>query len=285
VGGQLKICAACDHRFEGPGWRCPACGTDGETFTPYRDDIGGGFPTDAAATLELVEAQSFWFRSRNELLAWAVARYAPRATSFLEVGCGTGFVLAGLQKRFPSLHLEGGELDPEGLEVARRRLPAVPLLRMDARRIPFEDEFDVVGSFDVIEHIDEDELALQQIARAAKPGGTVLITVPQHPSLWSVADDVGHHKRRYTRTELRTKLREAGLRVERTTSFVTVLLPAMYASRRRARSADDATGELTLAPRLDRWLERAMTAERGLIRAGVSLPAGGSLLAVATKPA
>jgi SAM-dependent methyltransferase len=280
----MKVCLACDGRFESAGWRCPHCGDDGQTFTPYRDDVGESFPTDAAATLELVEARSFWFRSRNELLAWAVEQYAPRATSFLEVGCGTGFVLTGMQARVPRLRLEGGELDPDGLEIARRRLPGVPLIRMDARRIPFEDEFDVVGAFDVIEHVDEDEIVLQQMTRATKPGGTVLVSVPQHPSLWSFADDIGHHKRRYTRPELLAKLRGAGLRVERVTSFVTLLLPLMFLSRRRARSADQALQEFELSTRVDRWLERTMSVERRLIRAGVSLPAGGSLLAVATKP-
>lgn len=284
----MKVCLACNRRFDGVGWTCPHCDASPDVdgivaFAPFKDDVGDGFPTDAAATLDLVEAGSFWFRSRNELLAWALERYFPQAESFLEVGCGTGFVLAGLRERFPALRVEGAELDPNGLEFARRRLPGVPLYRMDARRIPFDAEFDVVGAFDVVEHVDEDELALHEIARAAKPGGGVLVTVPQHPSLWSVADEIGHHKRRYTRADLVAKLHHAGLSVERVTSFVTVLLPAMWLSRRRARSADDAVAELGLAPRLDRWLERTMTVERRLIRAGVSFPAGGSLLAVARR--
>jgi SAM-dependent methyltransferase len=283
----MKVCLACDQRFDGAGWTCPVCGEapadDGRlSFKPYADDLGDAFPLDAAAKLEFVEAESFWFRSRNALLAWALARYFPRARSFLEVGCGTGFVLAAMHERFPDLHVEGAELDPGGLEVARRRLPGVPLYRIDARRIPFDEEFDVVGAFDVVEHIDEDELALHQIARAAKPGGGVLVTVPQHPSLWSVADDLGRHRRRYTRADLIAKLLGAGLRVERITSFVTLLLPAMWLSRRRAQSADDACAEFAIPPRADRWLERTMSVERQLIRAGLSLPAGGSLLAVAS---
>jgi SAM-dependent methyltransferase len=282
----MKICLACDQPFESTGWTCPHCGDapaggNSPSFAPYRDDVGSSFPTDAASQLELLEAGSFWFRARNELLAWALSRYFPGAASFLEVGCGTGFVLAGIHSKLPDLRIEGGELDLEGLSVARRRLPGVHLYRMDARRIPFENEFDVVGAFDVIEHIDEDELVLQQLARATQPGGGVLITVPQHPALWSAADELARHRRRYTRSELIAKLEQADLRIVRVTSFVTLLLPAMLLHRRRTRTPERTVGECALPPYIDRWLERTMRIERSLIQSGVSFPAGGSLLAVA----
>ena len=283
----MKICLACNQRFTSAGWTCPNCGeapAEGEypSFMPFEDDIAGSFPADAAPKLALLEAGSFWFRARNDLLLWALRRYFSDATSFLEVGCGTGFVLAGLHGRLPDFRLVGGELDPEGLKVARQRLPEeVDLYRMDARLIPFEDEFDVVGAFDVLEHVDDDERVLQQLTMAATPGGGVLITVPQHPSLWSAADDVALHRRRYTRSELLAKLDRAGLDVVRVTSFVTLLLPGMLLNRQRIRTGEDAMRECALPPGLDRWLERTMRAERSLIRAGVSLPVGGSLLAVA----
>ena len=89
----------------------------------------------------------------------------------------------------------------------------------------------MVGAFDVIEHISEDEEALAQLRRAVRPGGGVLVTVPQHPRLWSPADDYGEHKRRYRRRELVEKVSAAGLEIERITSFVSLLLPAMIASR------------------------------------------------------
>lgn len=283
----MKVCLACSHRFN-DGWTCPRCGEapggNGRLLFPlFRDDVGDAFPTDAATTLELVEAGSFWFRSRNELLLWAVQRYFPSAQSFLELGCGTGFVLSGFREHMPGLRLEGGELDPQSLDVAHGRLPGVPIHRLDARRVPFDSEFDLVGAFDVIEHVDEDVLVLEQMAQAVKPGGGVLITVPQHPSLWSVADEVGHHRRRYTRAELVSKMRAAGLEPLRVTSFVTCLLPVMFATRRRERTHHDAARECTLPSVVDRWFEWTMTVERRLIRLGVSLPLGGSLLAVATR--
>jgi SAM-dependent methyltransferase len=153
--------------------------------------------------------------------------------------------------------------------------------------MPYEREFDVVGAFDVLEHIDQDREVLAGIRKALRPGGALLITVPQHPWLWSPADDYAHHVRRYTRGELRGKLRDAGFEVARLTSFVTILLPAMLASRvlRRGRPQEyDPVAEHEQAARLRRPLEATLRAERALIGHGVSLPAGGSLLAVAHVP-
>jgi SAM-dependent methyltransferase len=245
-----------------------------------------GFEPRAFELLPEAEAGSFWFRSRNRLIVWALRRYFPGARSFLEVGCGTGFVLQGLRETFPGLELTGVELYAEGLEVARRRVPDARLVQVDARELPFDAEFDVVGSFDVLEHIEDDEAALAAIFRATAPGGGAVLAVPQHPRLWSAADEFGKHVRRYRRRELVAKVGRAGFRVERVTSFVTLLLPLMAVSRvthRRLDESYDPVAELRHSRPLDLSLERVMDIERTLIRAGISLPAGGSLLVVARR--
>jgi SAM-dependent methyltransferase len=233
-----------------------------------------------------LEEQSFWFHARNRLIAWALRRYAGDARSFLDVGTGTGFVLAGLRARFPSLRLVGADLLAGGLDVARTRLPAAELLQIDARRIPYDAEFDAAGSFDVAEHIDEDELVFSQLAQAVRPGGVVLVTVPQHPWLWGPLDEFSHHRRRYTRSELKGKLTGAGLRVERVTSFVTALLPGMLASRLLARRQEtfEPDREYRAARVIRLPLAAVMRGEEAMIALGVSFPVGGSLLAVARRP-
>jgi len=246
----------------------------------------GGFDTRSFELLPAAEAGSFWFRSRNRLVIWAMRKYFPAATSFLEVGCGTGFVLRGLHEASPDLDLTGVELFAEGLEVARRRMPDISLLQLDARELPCEGDFDVIGSFDVLEHIDDDERVLSSMFRAAKPGGGVLLTVPQHPWLWSAADEFGKHVRRYRRPDILAKLGRAGFRVMRVTSFVSLLMPLMAASRLRHRRLDesyDPIAELSQRGPVDFCLERVMDVERTLIRAGLSLPFGGSLLVVARR--
>ena len=243
-----------------------------------------GFDEQFFALLEEIEPRSFWFRSRNRIVAWALETYFPEARSLLEVGCGTGFVLAGLREAFPGLALTGGELFPSALEIARRRLPDVSLLQMDGRAIPFRAAFDVVGAFDVLEHVAEDEAVLAEMFEAARPGGGLLLTVPQHPWLWSAFDDFARHERRYTRRELQEKVTRAGFRIRRATSFVSLLLPALWLSRLRQRRSPDPATDFRAGVRLDRALERVMDAERALVARGLSFPAGGSLLVVAERP-
>jgi SAM-dependent methyltransferase len=230
-----------------------------------------------------LEPTSFWFRSRNALILWALDRYFPQARSLLEVGCGTGFVLDAIHRARPELAITGGDLFAEGLAVARRRLPDVPLVQLDATAMSFDKAFDVVAALDVIEHIADDAAALRGIRRAARDGGGLLLTVPQHPALWSATDEAARHERRYTRRRLVTAVESAGWRPVRVTSFVSLLLPLLAASRIRLRSGREyeLEDEFSLPPFVDRAFESVMTLERQLIRSGAPLPAGGSLLLVA----
>lgn len=229
-----------------------------------------------------MEQSSFWFQGRARLLVWALRKYFPSATSVLEVGCGTGYALTEFSKARRGLRCAGAELHAEGLQFARERLPDAEFYQLDAIRMPFVEEFDVVGCFDVLEHIEDDIDAMKGIRQAVAPGGGALITVPQHRWLWSAADDYGHHVRRYTRRELVEKLGRAGFEIQRVTSFVSLLLPMMLVSRllQRDTQSFDPEVEHRQARRMLPVLGRVMTAERQLIRAGLNLPAGGSLLAV-----
>jgi SAM-dependent methyltransferase len=244
-----------------------------------------GFDPDLFEPFADVEERSFWFRARNRLIVSAFRRHFPGARSFLEVGCGGGVVLVGLRDANPELRLVGVELYPEGLVVARRRLPDVELVELDARDLQYESEFDVVGAFDVLEHVDDDELVLAQMVRATRPGGGVLLLVPQHRWLWSEHDEIVEHRRRYTRKELLAKAERAGLEVVEVTSFVSSLLPVMAVSRAvdRVRNKTNPIANLAPGP-LNGLFERILDGERKLIEHGVSLPFGGSLMLVGRKP-
>ena len=287
----MKRCLSCGTTFL-EEWSCPKCSfapvsLDGFlSFAPqlvHSDEFHN--PIEFAA-LAKVEAGNFWFRARNRLIVWAIRRYFDRSRKILEIGCGTGYVLSGLHEAFPDLMLSGSEVSSEGLGFAAQRVPNASLFQMDARHIPFRDEFDVVGAFDVLEHIQEDDQVLGEMRDAIRPGGGIVVTVPQHPFLWSAVDEVAGHVRRYRTRDLVGKISRAGLQVVRATSFVSLLLPLMMLSRLRGRKAPGdlvAHGELSLGPVANSVLEKALDAERALIRLGISLPAGGSLLIVAVK--
>lgn len=246
----------------------------------------GGFDEGSFHHLPQAEENSFWFRSRNALIVWALRRYFADAQSMLEVGCGTGFVLRGVRNAFPHMRLVGGELFQAGLAVAAQRVPDAELLELDARDLPFRAEFDIVGAFDVLEHIDDDERALAAMYEALRPGGGLVVTVPQHPGLWSAVDEYSRHVRRYRRGELLAKLGGSGFNVVHWTSFVSLLLPVLALSRLRFRGEKtfDPLAEYRTPPFVDSAFGWVLTAERALIRSGLPLPAGGSLLAVAKRP-
>jgi SAM-dependent methyltransferase len=218
---------------------------------------------------------------------WALKKFFPQSVSYLEVGCGTGFVLEAIARRNPELEVHGSEIFVEGLGFAKQRLDSAHLFQMDATRIPYSDKFDVIGAFDVIEHIENDTLVLQQMHRALRPGGGIILTVPQHRWLWSSQDEIAHHVRRYDQRELAGKVRDAGFRVAWTTSFVSLLLPAMAASRARKQSRDtsdtDSFSEFKLHRGLNAAMLKVMQFELALVKAGLKFPIGGSRILVAYR--
>jgi SAM-dependent methyltransferase len=284
----MKKCLGCAALFVSTSWVCPSCGRQPITtagIPVFAPELAGGDGTDATYAFDAfvrVEASHFWFRSRAALINRMMRAHFPAARSILEVGCGAGGVLVAIQQENPRAKLTGSELLVQGLQRAKRRLPDVDFVQMDARRIPFDREFDVIGAFDVIEHIDDDRFVLDQLRTALVPGGGVIVTVPQHPWLWSRYDEVSHHRRRYTRAELVTKLESAGLRPLRLTSFMSFAVPLVIATR-VSRQTVDLEREVAVPPRaVNSSLLRLADLERALISAGVSLPFGSSLLAVAT---
>lgn len=257
-----------------------------ECFAPAAAREGKGFDPAFFKQLARLESRNFWFRGRNRLIVWALKNWFPRAASLLEVGCGTGFVLAGIAQALPHLRLFGSELYCEGLKFAADAVPTATLFQMDATRIPYESEFDVVGAFDMLEHVERDDIVLQQLYRATVPGGGIMLTVPQHPSLWSKVDEYARHVRRYRRRDLEEKVRQAGFRILIVTSFVSTLLPLMYLSRflaRRTGPKFDPLSELKLPGFVNWGLERILDVEARLIRSGIRLPVGGSLFLVGEK--
>lgn len=248
-------------------------------------DGSGAFSDEQYSGLAAVEPGNFWFESRNRLIVWALRRHFPGAQSFLEVGCGTGFVLQAISRACPSMTLAGSDVGDTGLAFARARVPGAAVYADDARSIHVDHPYDVVGAFDVIEHIDDDRAALRAMHDAIAPGGGLMLTVPQHAWLWGPADEYAHHFRRYARRDLLARVTTAGFEILRVTSFVSLLLPLMAALRFRDRRGGF---KPMIAFRLPGVVHAAfsavLTVERAGIRAGVSWPAGGSLLLVARRP-
>lgn len=289
----MKQCLRCSSLFSGDGWICTTCGFQPATvnnvpiFAPELAQGGAGFDPAAYELLAKAEASHFWFQARNLLIQWGLRQHFPHVMRYLEIGCGTGFVLKGVAEAYPEANLTGSEIFSAGLSYAAKLLPEVELLQMDARYIPYHEEFDVVGAFDVLEHIQDDESVLAGMRSALRPNGGIAITVPQHPWLWSRQDEYAHHVRRYKYGELRQKVINAGFSILLETSFVSLLLPAMMASRLTNRGkivhGEGEMEELNIPYLMNEIFKTAMSVERWLIRIGMRLPFGGSVLLIAKR--
>jgi SAM-dependent methyltransferase len=271
-------------------WTCPNCGYQPRrnpgfiSFAPEAAQESDGFPADGFDRLAPLEEKHFWFRSRNRIILWAFGKYFPKARHFFEVGCGNGIVLSAFAGSFPSVALSGSEIYERGLFYTRQRVKGAALYQLDAKSLPFESEFDVLGAFDVLEHIPEDEKVLSQMYRALVSGGGLLLTVPQHPFLWSYGDEFARHVRRYRARELKDKVRKAGFQVLDSISFVSFLLPLLLLSRRGIKKGDyDPQAEFRISRTMNFILESVFSLERALIGLGLRLPLGSSLLLVARK--
>jgi SAM-dependent methyltransferase len=273
------------------GWRCPSCGhvvaqSDGiPMFAADLADTVSGMDPKNFDQLAGLEAGYFWFVTRNELIVGLANKFFPDARRFLEIGCGTGAVLRELAGSRQWERLVGSELHPSGLAHARRRLPSeVEFVQMDARNIPGVGIFDLIGAFDVIEHIADDEVVLRGMRAATQTGGGTIVAVPQHPWLWSHADDLAHHQRRYRRGELEAKLVRNGFEILFSSSFTAALLPLMAVSRLLSRGGEQ-DGDGFREFRLNRYINNAFTsvlrAEVRVTLAGWRWPVGGSRIVVA----
>lgn len=229
-----------------------------------------------------LDERHWWYRARREVLAALIARCArpEPGAKLLEIGCGTGHNIAML-RQFGEV--EAIEVDPAARAMAEQRLGrpvgSAPLPELPG--VP-DGSFDLVGAFDVIEHIEDDRAALGGIARVLKPGARFVMTVPAHPWMWSAHDVVNHHHRRYTKEGLIALFERSPLKLERVGYLNSLLFPVAIAARvaGKIRGKEDGDDSLPPAP-LNAALEKVFAQEARLI-GRVPLPPGLSLWAIAT---
>ena len=286
----MKICLSCNTGFEQAAWKCPICNWEPPiiegyyAFSPQSSTLNDGLADGAHHVLNDLQDQSFWFRGRNKIIQDVIRLNFPDAANVLEIGCGSGYVLNGIRSVLPRAKLTATEIYSYGLSYAANRVSEpIQLLQADARSLPFKNEFDLIGAFDVLEHIEEDEKVIENIRNSLKPSGGVILTVPQHPWLWSEADEAACHKRRYTRKQLSAILIDYGFDILLDTSFMFFILPLMMAQRLLATKKDtyNIAKELALPKILDKTFELLLSCERLAINKGISFPVGGSRLVVA----
>jgi SAM-dependent methyltransferase len=185
-------------------------------------------------------------------------------------------------------HVEGVDIADQALDFCRKR-GLLNVHSADVLHLPFDDRtFDIVTALDVLEHLDDDAGALVEWRRVLKPGGRVFIFAPAHRWLWSLQDDVSHHKRRYTFASLRDVIVGSGLTVERQSYVSAFLLPVIYLGRqwlKVQRRFREMNTENNLHPEWSNGILRSVFQSEIPILRRMNMPFGASLLSVARKPA
>ena len=248
---------------------------------------------------ELLKAEEnhFWFKYRNNVIGSNVFELLVNCKNsrFLELGCGNGNVIREIEKRLPESTIVGSELHEEGLLNARGRV-ACELVQADIYSLPNWAKFDLIGLFDVLEHLPDDVKALKEIRKALKPGGKLILTVPASMKLWSYVDEVAGHYIRYSSDTLKKSLVNAGFIVQKNDPFMSPLFPAMWLVRNLTQVKKKlgftgnkdprtlANEEFRVSSFMNFTMGTILGFEGKLLNMGLRMPFGTSILAIAENP-
>lgn len=231
----------------------------------------------------------WWFAALHRNLQLFYRRTAPPDMSLplLDAGCGTGGLLARIAAAAPERAVIGLDADP--LAAARAAAKSgCPVCAGSVNTLPFADAlFGAIISADVLCHQGVDaEAALAQFHRVLRDDGVLILNLPAYPWLLSRHDRAVHNERRYTRGGIGRLLARSGFRLIFASYWNAVLLPVMVLTRKLLPAGRPGGSDVRLYPAPVEALCRLATGlETALLRGGLSLPCGGSIIAVAKKRA
>jgi len=232
-----------------------------------------------------LDRRHFWrIAKRRLVMKWLEARLPSKPLRLLDVG-GACSVLTSELGRFGDVTLV--EPDAEMVRMAKEELGLNALRGSLPDNIPVDGPFDAITLLDVLEHLDDDARALVAVRELLAPGGTLMVTVPACQWLWSSHDMSLHHRRRYSRRELRKVLEGAGFTVERMTYWTSLLLPLVALQRLAGRILSRGRPAIYRVRVPGRALNAALGAVMSIERLALSLtnmPVGSSIIAVCRRP-
>lgn len=178
-----------------------------------------------------VESKHWWFKSRRKYLL-DLLQDTPRDSKVLDIGCSSGIFLTDLVALgFKTENLFGVDISEKAIENCRANGITNSFV-MDAQNITLNESFDIIIASDCLEHLEDDKKALKNWNSLLKVGGTMYVFVPAFMSLWSYHDIINMHYRRYMKSELKEKLEEEKLVVEKASYWNFFLFIPVYTFRK-----------------------------------------------------
>lgn len=233
--------------------------------------------------LHKAEDKYFWFLNRKEYILKIFKKHVPLEIKIIEIGAGTGNISRLLQQN--KYDIAVGELYLNGLNHALE-YGLTELYQFDLMSPPFRDHFDVIGMFDVLEHITDDAAALKNVREVLSANGLLILTVPAHMCLWNAEDIRAGHKKRYNLKNIKHLLHETGFEIVEAKHFFISILPLLFLRRilyRSQGSKEKSTpDEIKINPVLNKILYYITKGEIFLTQK-ISPKAGGSISVVARK--
>ena len=203
--------------------------TEQDNIKIFDRDTKGNHADYNAKGLDCLYAQEekhFWFIARKEYIFQTIRQFIPMGEKIIEIGAGTGNVSRYLQNNGYK-NISVGEMHLSGLKYAKD-YGIKECYQFNLLDAPFEDEFDTVFMFDVLEHIEEDGFVLQNVNKILNKRGEIVLTVPSHMWLWNRNDAIAGHKRRYTKKELINKLKVNGFEIIKARYFFISITPLLF---------------------------------------------------------
>lgn len=195
----------------------------------FHDDIDANHDDYNAQGLDNLykeEELHFWFITRKEFIFQEIKNVIPISSKVIEIGAGTGNVSRYLKDNGYQ-NIAVGEMHLNGLKYAKG-YGIKECYQFNLLDTPFDKEFDSICMFDVLEHIEDDDLALQNVHKSLTSDGNIILTVPAHMWLWNRDDAIAGHKTRYTKKELVQKLESNGFEVLKAKYFFMSIIPLLY---------------------------------------------------------
>lgn len=221
---------------------------------------------------------NFWYKARRNLLKILLNKYKIKNSSVAEVGCGARSQLLSL-KDF-SDNLDAYDIDKDSVALASK-LNVANLFVYNIESNVLPKKYNIICSFDVLEHIGNDSLAIKNIYNSLYSQGLFFFSVPVCKLIFSGHDKSSGHFRRYSKLEIKNKLEKQGFEIIELYYWNSLLFP--FLACKRLLSKNNNKSDISSYSRLENLLFKVLSLENFLIKKGCKFLFGASLIGVARR--